>query len=90
MGDKEQFWKQEDGMERYRQASVVSDDQKLDWEDTLLLITSLTYARKPHVQTPLAEDNSNINNYGLASTFYKGRAKLRLNGLTKGPLRNPI
>ncbi|KAL5716453.1 hypothetical protein ACHQM5_018141 [Ranunculus cassubicifolius] len=47
--EKKRFWQQENQMEGFGQAFVMSEEQKLDWADMFFLITLPKIARKPHL-----------------------------------------
>ncbi|PIA30038.1 hypothetical protein AQUCO_05700027v1 [Aquilegia coerulea] len=47
--EKRKFWQQENEIEGFGQAFVLSDEQKLDWSDMFLIFTLPIHARKPHL-----------------------------------------
>lgn len=49
MEEKKKFWQQPDEMEGFRQAFVVSEDQKLDWSDMFFFTMQPAQLRKPHL-----------------------------------------
>ncbi|PIA30037.1 hypothetical protein AQUCO_05700026v1 [Aquilegia coerulea] len=47
--EKKRFWQQENEIEGFGQAFVLSDEQKLDWGDMFFMFTLPKHARKPHL-----------------------------------------
>ncbi|PHT90131.1 hypothetical protein T459_05244 [Capsicum annuum] len=46
MEEKKKLWQQEDNFEGFGQAGVLSEEQKLDWNDMFTIMTLLPYTRK--------------------------------------------
>ena len=46
MEEKKKLWKQEDSLEGFGHAFVVSEDQKLDWSDRFGILTLPPHIRK--------------------------------------------
>ncbi|PIA30034.1 hypothetical protein AQUCO_05700023v1 [Aquilegia coerulea] len=65
--EKKKFWQQENEIEGFGQAFVVSDEQKLDWGDIFFMFTLPIHARKPHLfpKLPLPFRDT-IDAYSLA------------------------
>ncbi|KAH7512706.1 hypothetical protein FEM48_Zijuj12G0119100 [Ziziphus jujuba var. spinosa] len=49
MEEKKKFWQNSGEVEGFGQAFVVSEDQKLDWNDIFFLTTLPVHMRKPHL-----------------------------------------
>ncbi|RZC43820.1 hypothetical protein C5167_036770 [Papaver somniferum] len=49
MEEKKRYWQQEEEVEGFGQAFVVSEEQKLDWADIFFMTTLPHSARKPHL-----------------------------------------
>ncbi|XVF25548.1 hypothetical protein REPUB_Repub13aG0221500 [Reevesia pubescens] len=49
LDEKKKFWQKPDELEGFGQASVVSEEQKLDWGDMFYVLTLPTHLRKPHL-----------------------------------------
>ena len=47
--EKKKYWQNSEEVEGFGQAFVVSEEQKLDWNDILLLTTLPVHKRKPHL-----------------------------------------
>ncbi|CAJ1957736.1 unnamed protein product [Sphenostylis stenocarpa] len=56
MSEKKKFWQSPEHMEGFGQLFVVSEDQKLDWNDMFFMTTLPTQSRMPHLfsQLPLS------------------------------------
>ncbi|KAE9590568.1 putative thebaine 6-O-demethylase [Lupinus albus] len=49
MSEKKRFWQSSEDFEGFGQTFVVSENQKLDWSDVLILFTRPIHMRKPHL-----------------------------------------
>lgn len=49
MEEKRKFWQKPGDVEGFGQAFVVSEEQKLDWDDIFFLTTQPVDMRKPHL-----------------------------------------
>ena len=49
MEEKKKYWQNSEEVEGFGQAFVVSEEQKLDWNDILFLTTLPIHLRKPHL-----------------------------------------
>lgn len=49
MEEKKKFWQSPGEVEGFGQTFIVSEEQKLDWNDMFLMITQPPHLRKPHL-----------------------------------------
>ncbi|XP_074356985.1 protein SRG1-like [Apium graveolens] len=83
--EKRKFGQLDGDVERYGQAFVMSNEQKLDWADMLFMITLPTELRKPHLlpQLPLSfsvmAKALKMNPEELEVLFEEGMQSMRMN-----------
>ena len=49
MEEKKKYWQRPGDVEGFGQSNVVSEEQKLDWSDTFIMISLPENLRKPHL-----------------------------------------